>query len=76
MFEAKSLRIFPHRHGNFAKYPHIRKVSFEAYIIFYKINEETRTVEILRFWHSAQNQNRLRLKEEPAQYAALASPVT
>jgi plasmid stabilization system protein ParE len=70
---AESLKSFPHRHGNFAKRPNIRKVAFDAYLIFYKINEENQTVEILRFWHSARNQGRLRLKEEPSQ-AYFASP--
>jgi hypothetical protein len=42
---------------------------------FYKIDEETRTVKILRFWHSSRNQDRLRLKENPEQYSASAQPL-
>jgi plasmid stabilization system protein ParE len=61
---AKSLKNLPHRHGRLAKRPHIRKVACDAYLIFYKIDEDKRTVEILRFWHSAQDQGRLLLKEE------------
>jgi len=69
---AESLQNFPHRHGNLVKRPNIRKLPYKAYLIFYKIDEETRTVEILRFWHTARNQNRLRLKEETPVYAAQA----
>ncbi len=63
---AESLKSFPLRHGSFVKRPNIRKVAYEAYLIFYKIDEENQTVEILRFWHSARDQGRLRLKEEPS----------
>jgi toxin ParE1/3/4 len=61
---AHSLIMFPYRHGVWAVQRNIRKVPFGAYIIFYKIYEDDRVVEILRFWHSARNQGRLRLKEE------------
>jgi toxin ParE1/3/4 len=73
VFAAESLQNFPHRHGNFAKRPNIRKLPYESYLIFYKIDEENRTVEILRFWHSARSQHRLRLREEDAGYLAAAS---
>ena len=73
--EAKSLRTFPHRIGTFAKRPNIRKMPYQAYLIFYKLGDEARTVEILRFWHSALDQRRLRLKEEPAVYVATAVAV-
>ncbi len=72
MFEAKSLRTFPQRLGSFAKRPNIRKLPYGNYLIFYKIDEEARTVEILRFWHSALDQRRLRLREETAAYAVAA----
>ena len=64
--EAKSFRTFPHRAGVFAKRPNIRKVPYQSYLVFYKIDEEARTIEILRFWHGARDQGRLRLKEEPS----------
>ena len=70
---AESLQRFPRRHGSFAKRPNIRKIPYESYLIFYKIDEESHTVEILRFWHGARSQNRLRLKEETAA-AYAASP--
>ena len=73
VFATETLRTFPHRHGNFARRPNIRKIPYEAYVIFYKIDEDNRTVEILRFWHSARDQGRLRLREE-ASPAYSASP--
>ncbi len=72
--EAQSLRTFPHRLGPFGKRSNIRKMPYRAYLIFYKIDEENHTVEILRFWHSARNQHRLRLQEEVADYALSAQP--
>ena len=65
VFATETLQTFPHRHGTFARRPNIRKIPYEAYLIFYKIDEKNKTVEILRFWHSARDQGRLRLKEEP-----------
>jgi toxin ParE1/3/4 len=65
--EAKALRTFPHRAGTFAKRPNIRKIPYQSYLIFYKTIEKNQTIEILRFWHSARDQDRLRLKEEPSQ---------
>ncbi len=72
LLAAESLQNFPHRHGNFPKRPSIRKVAFDTYLIIYKINEESRTVEILRFWHSARDQHHLRLKEENGKYVTTA----
>jgi toxin ParE1/3/4 len=72
---AESLTTFPWRHGSFAKRPNIKKVAHEAYLIFYKIDEETRTVKILRFWHASRNQDRLRLKESPEKYSTSAQPL-
>jgi plasmid stabilization system protein ParE len=44
-------------------------VPSESHLIFYKIYDEEQVVEILRFWHGARDQSRLRLKEEAdAQY--------
>jgi plasmid stabilization system protein ParE len=82
MEAAESLKAFPQKHAGLPRRPHIRKVAHEAYIIFYKIDEELRVVEILRFWHGARDQRRLRLKEETsashggglAEKAALVHP--
>jgi plasmid stabilization system protein ParE len=74
VFAAETLRTFPDRHGSFVKRPNIRKVPYQAYLIFYKIDEAAKTVEILRFWHSARSQRHLRLREDqPASYSA--SPI-
>jgi plasmid stabilization system protein ParE len=73
---AESLTTFPYRHGSWAGQQQIRKVPFPPYVIFYKIYDEERVVEILRFWHGARNQNRLRLREEsgiPYQAAKLGA---
>jgi len=64
---AQSLTTFPYRHGSWAGNPYIRKVPFASYVIFYKIHEKERVVEILRFWPAACDLRRLRLKEETTQ---------
>jgi plasmid stabilization system protein ParE len=68
MTAAESLRRFPDRHGCSIKRPNIRKLPYQHYLIFYKIDEANHTVEILRFWHAARNPRRLRLKEEEPIY--------
>jgi toxin ParE1/3/4 len=70
---AQSLTVFPYRHGSWAGLPQIRKVPLGSYIIFYKIYDDEKTVEILRFRHAARDQGRLRLKEEST-YAYSVSP--
>ena len=67
MKSAESLRVLPQRHPVVRGRPGIRKLPHEAYIIFYKIHDKDRVVEILRFWHAARDQRRLRLKEETTQ---------
>ncbi len=62
----QSLTTFPYRHGSWAGHPDIRKVPFASYLIFYKVHDQERIVEILRFWDAARDQRRLRLKEEAA----------
>ena len=63
----QSLTAFPYRHGSWAGQPHIRKLPHASYLIFYKIHDKERVVEILCFWHAARDQGRLRLKEEASQ---------
>jgi plasmid stabilization system protein ParE len=62
---AESLTTFPNRHGSLIGQRNIRKVPFGSYIIYYKVHEDDRVVEVLRFRHAARDQRRLRLKEEP-----------
>ena len=56
--------MFPYRHSSCAGQQNIRKVPYASYLIFYKVHETERIVEILRFWHATRDQRRLRLKEE------------
>lgn len=39
----------------------VRKVSCRPYLIYYKINQEERAVEIIRAWHGARNPRSLKL---------------
>ncbi len=65
---AYSLRTFPKRGHEVRNRLEIWKIPFHRYLIFYKIDEETSTVEILRFWHAAQDRRRLRLREAGTVY--------
>jgi plasmid stabilization system protein ParE len=50
---ALSLGQTPHKGS---PYPHIRnvhKLTVRPFKIFYRVNETSRSVEVLRFWHSA-----------------------
>ena len=71
--QAYSLKIFPERNFELRKRRNIRKISYQSYLIFYKVHVDQNWVEILRFWHSARDQGRLRLKEEDSP-AYAASP--
>ena len=64
MLEAKSLKSLPRRGFTVRRQPEIRRLVFKTYLIFYKIFEIESRVEIPRFWHSARDRGRLRLKEE------------
>jgi toxin ParE1/3/4 len=71
--QARALKTFPHRAESLLHHGQVRKIPYKSYVIFFQINEETRTVEILRFWHGARDQRRLRLKEETVTYAGAES---
>jgi plasmid stabilization system protein ParE len=60
--QADTLRYLPHRGGNVRQRPGLKKLVSRGYLIFYRINEPARCVEILRFWHGAQDPDRLRLR--------------
>ena len=71
MLEAKSLKSSPRRGFIVRPQPEIRRLVYKTYLIFYKILEADGRIEILRFWHAARDQRRLRLKEEaPVAYEA------
>ena len=39
--------------------PGVRKLLLWPYLIFYRVNEQSRSVEILRFWHGARDTGEL-----------------
>ena len=73
---AYSLGIFPIRGTSLSSRPEIRKVPYQNYLIFFKVFSSEHRIEILRFWHGARDQRRLRLKEESSAYAQAAQPVS
>ena len=58
---ADSLRKFPERGGLIAKRPGAWFVLVHRYLIVYRIDEHSRTVRVLRFWHRARERMRMRL---------------
>ena len=57
-----TIRYLPHRGGDVRQRPGVKKLVSAAYSIFYRVNEPARCVEVLRFWHGAQDPDRLRLR--------------
>ncbi len=74
VLRAYSLKIFPERNSELPERLNVRKVSYHSYLIFYEIHSDQNWVEILRFWHSARDQGRLRLKEEASAPYSAAPP--
>ncbi len=68
--EALSLRTFPDRGHSLRNRKNVRRIPYSSYLIYFKIDEQNRTVDVLRFRHSARSQHRLRLKEESPEYSA------
>ena len=58
---AEKLRDLPQRGGKVRSRPGVRKLLLWPYLIFYRVNEQSRSVEVLRFWHGAQDPEQLRL---------------
>ena len=58
---AEKLRDLPQRGGKVRSRPGVRKLLLWPYLIFYRVNEHSRSVEVLRFWHGAQDPKQLRL---------------
>lgn len=52
---AESLREVPQRRGPVRSRPGVRKLLLWPYLIFYRVNEQSLSVEVLRFWHGAQD---------------------
>ena len=59
--QANSLRTFPERGGFIAERPGARFVMVYPYLVIYRIDEHSRTVRVLRFWHGARERVRMRL---------------
>ena len=70
---AQSLCRLPKRGRIANQQRNVRRFIYKSYLILYRIDDEARTVEILRFWHAAQDRRRLRLRETPGEYGV---PVT
>jgi addiction module RelE/StbE family toxin len=58
---AESLRKFPGRGGQIVERPGARFVLVHRYLIVYRIDQQSRTVRVLRFWHGARERMRMRL---------------
>ena len=59
--QAETLSRLPHRGGNVRQRPGIRKLLLRRYLIFYRVDDEQHRVDVLRFWHGAQDPRRIRL---------------
>jgi len=53
---AALLADFPELGQPYSKRPGVRRLSVKPYAIYYRVHSETRTVEVLRFWHSARRE--------------------
>jgi len=59
--EARSLVAFPERGGIIKERRGARFVMVHPYLVVYRIEEETRIVRVLRYWHGARERVRMRL---------------
>jgi len=59
--QAETLCRLPHRGGPVRRRPGVRKLVLRPYLIFYRVDDAARRVDVLRFWHGAQDPRRLRL---------------
>jgi plasmid stabilization system protein ParE len=73
--QAHLLTTFPERNPKWDVGRDVRKMTVDHYLIVYRIHAAKRQVEILRFWHGAQDQSRLRLKEEAGLYPTPLVPL-
>jgi addiction module RelE/StbE family toxin len=69
--QALSLRIFPDRNST-THNRSVRRLVAGAYLVVYRVNKSSRSVEILRFWHGARDPRTLRMRESLAVYATAA----
>jgi plasmid stabilization system protein ParE len=59
---AEALAQFPERGGNVRRRPGVKKLVRTPYLIFYRVDNARRCVDVLRFWHGAQNPRSLQLE--------------
>ena len=59
---AEGLAQFPERGGNVQSRPGVKKLVRTPYLIFYRVDNARRCVDVLRFWHGAQNPRSLQLE--------------
>ena len=60
--QAETLCRLPHRGGPVRRRPGVRKLVLRPYLIFYRTDDSARRVDVLRFWHGAQDPRSLRLE--------------
>jgi plasmid stabilization system protein ParE len=58
---AHSLGLYPYAGVTTRQREGVRYLVHYPYLIFYRVNETTEEVEILRFWHGARSPRKLRL---------------
>jgi plasmid stabilization system protein ParE len=56
---ALSLAKTPFKGSPYPRLARVRKLTLPPFKIFYRVNDRTRDVEILRFWHSARREPKL-----------------
>lgn len=59
---AETLAQFPERGHNVRRRSGVKKLVHPPYLIFYRIDNAHRCVDVLRFWHGAQNPRGLKLE--------------
>jgi toxin ParE1/3/4 len=59
---AETLAKFPERGGNVRSRPGVKRLVRAPYLIFYRVDKTRRCVDVLRFWHGAQNPRGLQLE--------------
>jgi len=56
---AATLQKLPHRGHSVRRRSGVRKIVLTPYLVFYEVNDATRSVEVLRFWHGARDSKEL-----------------
>jgi len=59
---AEALAEFPDRGTNVRSRPGVKKLVRVPYLIFYRVDNSRRCVDVLRFWHGAQDPQNLQLE--------------